>query len=99
MQIISAAGEVEAALRGQFAPPPPPPALPEALRAMHVSEGGAPPRPPPPQGAAPPPRPPPPADTDDEGEDIFQRQPHPSHPILVSSLGSPLSSIYLKLLV
>ncbi|XP_050357286.1 vinculin isoform X2 [Nymphalis io] len=49
--------------------PPPPPA--------------APPRPPPPAGAAPP-RPPPP-DTDDEGEDIFRRQPHPSQPILVAA--------------
>ncbi|CAB3241368.1 unnamed protein product [Arctia plantaginis] len=84
-EIISAAGDVESALRGQYAPPPPPPALPEALRSMHVSDNAAPPRPPPPQGAAPPPRPPPPADTDDEGEDIFQRQPHPSHPILVAA--------------
>ncbi|OWR55289.1 Vinculin, partial [Danaus plexippus plexippus] len=31
-----------------------------------------------------PPRPPPP-DTDDEGEDIFRRQPHPSQPILVAA--------------
>ncbi|KAG6439878.1 hypothetical protein O3G_MSEX001169, partial [Manduca sexta] len=48
-----------------------------------VSEA-APPRPPPPAAAAPP-RPPPPADTDDEGEDIFRRQPHPSQPILVAA--------------
>ncbi|CAH0599023.1 unnamed protein product [Chrysodeixis includens] len=84
-EIISAAGDVEAALSGHYAPPPPPPALPEALSRLSVSQVAAPPRPPPPAGAAPPPRPPPPADTDDEGEDIFRRQPHPSHPILVAA--------------
>nr|XP_049705344.1 vinculin isoform X3 [Helicoverpa armigera] len=84
-EIISAAGEVESALSGHYAPPPPPPALPEALSRLHMSDVAAPPRPPPPTGAAPPPRPPPPADTDDEGEDIFRRQPHPSHPILVAA--------------
>lgn len=84
-EIISAAGEVESALSGHLGAAPPPPALPEALQRLHVSDSAAPPRPPPPQGAAPPPRPPPPADTDDEGEDIFRRQPHPSHPILVAA--------------
>ncbi|KAM3956903.1 LOW QUALITY PROTEIN: vinculin [Aphomia sociella] len=86
-EIIKAAGLVEAALGRQLAPPPPPPALPEALSSLHVSEQQAPP-PPPPAAAAPahaPPRPPPPADTDDEGEDIFRRQPHPSQPILVAA--------------
>ncbi|XP_063834865.1 vinculin [Ostrinia nubilalis] len=80
-QIINAAGEVESALGRHYAPPPPPPALPVALQQLHVT---APPRPPPPTAAAPPPRPPPP-DTDDEGEDIFSRQPHPSQPILVAA--------------
>ncbi|XP_035456928.2 vinculin [Spodoptera frugiperda] len=84
-EIINAAGEVESALSGHYAPAPPPPALPEALSRLHVSDVAAPPRPPPPTGAAPPPRPPPPADTDDEGEDIFRRQPHPSQPILVAA--------------
>ncbi|XP_026318177.1 vinculin-like [Hyposmocoma kahamanoa] len=83
-EIISAAGDVEAALGRHYAPPPPPPALPEALSKMHLLETHAPPRPPPPSTGAAPPRPPPPADTDDEGEDIFRRQPHPSQPILVS---------------
>ncbi|XP_037294811.1 vinculin isoform X2 [Manduca sexta] len=82
-EIINAASEVESALGGQYAPPPPPPLLPEALSRLQVSEA-APPRPPPPAAAAPP-RPPPPADTDDEGEDIFRRQPHPSQPILVAA--------------
>ncbi|CAH2226630.1 jg24250, partial [Pararge aegeria aegeria] len=31
------------------------------------------------------PAPPAPPDTDDEGEDIFRRQPHPSQPILVAA--------------
>ncbi|CAH0687078.1 unnamed protein product [Chilo suppressalis] len=88
-EIISAAGQVEAALGQHYAPPPPPPPLlPDALSRLHV----APPRPPPPQPApahasalhAAPPRPPPP-DTDDEGEDIFSSQPHPSQPILVAA--------------
>ncbi|GBP04691.1 Vinculin [Eumeta japonica] len=83
-QIIRAAKDVEAALGRQYAPAPPPPALPEALSRLHVNDTHAPPRPPPPATAAPP-RPPPPADTDDEGEDIFRRQPHPSQPILVAA--------------
>ncbi|XP_049881942.1 vinculin [Pectinophora gossypiella] len=85
-EIISAAGDVETALGRQYAPPPPPPPqLPAALSKLHVSEPAAPPRPPPPAASAAPPRPPPPADTDDEGEDIFRRQPHPSQPILVAA--------------
>ncbi|XP_061724423.1 vinculin isoform X4 [Cydia pomonella] len=83
-EIINAASAVESALSRHYAPPPPPPALPEALSALHVSKQQAPPRPPPPASGAPPPRPPPP-DTDDEGEDIFSRQPHPSQPILVAA--------------
>ncbi|CAG9796238.1 unnamed protein product [Diatraea saccharalis] len=86
-EIISAASEVEGALGRHYAPaPPPPPLLPAALQRLHV----APPRPPPPPApasapsAAAPPRPPPP-DTDDEGEDIFSSQPHPSQPILVAA--------------
>ncbi|XP_069362804.1 vinculin isoform X5 [Maniola hyperantus] len=82
-EIIKAASGVEEALSRQYAPPPPPPALPEALSAMHIAPQHAPPRPPPPALSAPP-RPPPP-DTDDEGEDIFRRQPHPSQPILVAA--------------
>ncbi|XP_063370152.1 vinculin [Cydia amplana] len=82
-EIINAASAVESALSRHYAPPPPP-ALPEALSALHVSKQQAPPRPPPPSSGAPPPRPPPP-DTDDEGEDIFSRQPHPSQPILVAA--------------
>ncbi|CAH0731450.1 unnamed protein product, partial [Brenthis ino] len=83
-EIIQAAANVEETLSRQHAPPPP--ALPEALQALRVSPPAAPqapPRPPPPAQAAPP-RPPPP-DTDDEGEDIFRRQPHPSQPILVAA--------------
>ncbi|KAL0859673.1 hypothetical protein ABMA27_010792 [Loxostege sticticalis] len=83
-EIINAAGEVESALGRHYAPPPPPPALPEALQKLHVTQASAPPRPPPPAPATAPPRPPPP-DTDDEGEDIFRRQPHPSQPILVAA--------------
>ncbi|XP_052753588.1 vinculin [Galleria mellonella] len=88
-EIIKAAGQVEAALSGQQAPPPP--ALPAALAALQLADQAAPPRPPPPaadhagHAAGAPPRPPPPADTDDEGEDIFRRQPHPSQPILVAA--------------
>ncbi|KAJ0171018.1 hypothetical protein K1T71_013217 [Dendrolimus kikuchii] len=81
--IMSAASEVESALGRQYAPPPPP-LLPEALSRLRVSDEQAPPRPPPPSAGAAPPRPPPP-DTDDEGEDIFRRQPHPSQPILVAA--------------
>ncbi|XP_052745183.1 vinculin [Bicyclus anynana] len=81
--IIKAASGVEEALSRQYAPPPPPPALPEALTALHIQPQSAPPRPPPPTLSAPP-RPPPP-DTDDEGEDIFRRQPHPNQPILVAA--------------
>ncbi|CAH2098991.1 unnamed protein product [Euphydryas editha] len=80
-EIIKAASGVEEALSRQSAPPPP--ALPESFSALRVSAAGAPPRPPPPALGAPP-RPPPP-DTDDEGEDIFRRQPHPSQPILVAA--------------
>ncbi|XP_072945946.1 vinculin [Epargyreus clarus] len=84
-EIIQAANGVEEALARHYAPPPPPPALPEALSALRLQEPQqAPPRPPPPSVAAAPPRPPPP-DTDDEGEDIFRRQPHPSQPILVAA--------------
>ncbi|XP_059047686.1 vinculin [Achroia grisella] len=86
-EIMKATGQVESALSGPA--PPAPPALPAALQALHVSGQPAPPRPPPPAHpaapAAAPPRPPPPADTDDEGEDIFRRQPHPSQPILVAA--------------
>ncbi|CAH2060397.1 unnamed protein product, partial [Iphiclides podalirius] len=86
-EIMSATGEVEAAFGRHSAQPPPV----EALRAMQLRET-PPPRPPPPAPPAPappsvaaaPPRPPPP-DTDDEGEDIFRRQPHPSQPILVAA--------------
>ncbi|KAI5639042.1 vinculin family domain-containing protein [Phthorimaea operculella] len=84
-EIINAAGDVEAALGHHYAPPPPPPALPEALSKLHLNDQHAPPRPPPPMPGTAPPRPPPPADTDDEGEDIFNRQPHPSQPILVAA--------------
>ncbi|XP_045456604.1 vinculin [Melitaea cinxia] len=80
-EIIKAASGVEEALSRQSAPPPP--ALPESFSSLRVSSTGAPPRPPPPTMGAPP-RPPPP-DTDDEGEDIFKRQPHPSQPILVAA--------------
>ncbi|XP_041983390.1 vinculin [Aricia agestis] len=85
-EIIKAASGVEEALSRQYRPPPPPPAppLPAALSALRLDgSNAAPPRPPPPTAAAPP-RPPPP-DTDDEGEDIFRRQPHPSQPILVAA--------------
>lgn len=83
-QIIKASSGVEEALSRQYAPLPPPPALPDSFAALRVNvQEAAPPRPPPPAVSAPP-RPPPP-DTDDEGEDIFNRQPHPSQPILVSS--------------
>ncbi|XP_053618878.1 vinculin isoform X2 [Plodia interpunctella] len=78
-EIIKAAGAVESALAGQYAP-----ALPDALSSLQLADSAAPPRPPPPAGVAPP-RPPLPADTDDEGEDIFSRQPHPSQPILVAA--------------
>ncbi|XP_038219252.1 vinculin [Zerene cesonia] len=80
-EILKASSGVEEVLSRQYAPPPPP--LLPALAAMSL----APPRPPPPAPPAPgaaPPRPPPP-DTDDEGEDIFDRQPHPSQPILVAA--------------
>ncbi|XP_060807514.1 vinculin [Amyelois transitella] len=80
-EIIKSCGAVESALAGQHAPPAP--ALPAALAALRVEP--APPRPPPPAAGPAPPRPPPPADTDDEGEDIFRRQPHPSQPILVAA--------------
>ncbi|CAK1595344.1 unnamed protein product [Parnassius mnemosyne] len=93
-EIMSAASEVEAAFGRHAARAP---ELADALRALHVDER-APPRPPPPAPLAPaapaphaphapglaPPRPPPP-DTDDEDEDIFRRQPHPSQPILVAA--------------
>ncbi|XP_068624642.1 vinculin [Battus philenor] len=78
-EIMSAVGEVEAALgrhAGQETP------LAESMRSLQLQEN-PPPRPPPPTACAPP-RPPPP-DTDDEGEDIFRRQPHPSQPILVAA--------------
>ncbi|CAG4985153.1 unnamed protein product [Colias eurytheme] len=61
-------------------PLPRPPLLPPSLAPLSL----APPRPPPPASGTAPPRPPPP-DTDDEGEDIFDRQPHPSQPILVAA--------------
>ncbi|XP_032524796.2 vinculin [Danaus plexippus] len=84
-EIIQAISGVEEALSRHYAPPPPspppPPSLPP-LSSLHLSSP-APPRPPPPSMSAPP-RPPPP-DTDDEGEDIFRRQPHPSQPILVAA--------------
>ncbi|VVC87569.1 unnamed protein product [Leptidea sinapis] len=82
--ILKASSGVEAALAGHHRAPSPAPAAappappPPAVSCVRVSEP-APPRPPPPSLA--PPRPPPP-DTDDEGEDIFDRQPHPSQPIL-----------------
>ncbi|XP_047516631.1 vinculin isoform X3 [Pieris napi] len=83
-EIIKASNGVEEALARQYGPPPPPPALPESFAALRVNvREAAPPRPPPPAVSAPP-RPPPP-DTDDEGEDIFDRQPHPSQPILVAA--------------
>ncbi|KAL4706658.1 hypothetical protein ACJJTC_005043 [Scirpophaga incertulas] len=84
-QIRDACREMEEVLGQQHREPPPPP-LPEQLARLHLD--AAPPRPPPPAPpaapAAAPPRPPPP-DTDDEGEDIFSRQPHPSQPILVAA--------------
>ncbi|XP_050671830.1 vinculin [Leptidea sinapis] len=86
-QILKASSGVEAALAGHHRAPSPSPAAappappPPAVSCVRVSEP-APPRPPPPSLA--PPRPPPP-DTDDEGEDIFDRQPHPSQPILVAA--------------
>lgn len=90
-EIIKAASEMESALGQHYAPPPPPPPPPvpapvedNLSRLTSRLEVSAPPRPPPPSAAAPP-RPPPPADTDDEGEDIFRRQPHPSQPILVAA--------------
>ncbi|XP_064075160.1 vinculin isoform X2 [Vanessa tameamea] len=82
-EIIAGARGVEEALSRCGAPAPPaPPEAPPAQSAQRAS-GAAPPRPPPPAAGAPP-RPPPP-DTDDEGEDIFRRQPHPSQPILVAA--------------
>ncbi|XP_045507640.1 vinculin [Colias croceus] len=79
-EILQASTGVEEVLSRQYAPPPPPPLLPPSLASLSL----APPRPPPPAPGAAPPRPPPP-DTDDEGEDIFDRQPHPSQPILVAA--------------
>ncbi|KPI95246.1 Vinculin [Papilio xuthus] len=84
-EIMSAASEVEGALSRHAVRAPP---LAEAMGALRLADT-PPPRPPPPAPAPPapglaPPRPPPP-DTDDEGEDIFRRQPHPSQPILVAA--------------
>ncbi|XP_045539587.1 vinculin [Papilio machaon] len=84
-EIMSAASEVEGALSRHAVRAP---ALAEALGALRLTDT-PPPRPPPPAPTPPtsglaPPRPPPP-DTDDEGEDIFRRQPHPSQPILVAA--------------
>ncbi|XP_048487012.1 vinculin isoform X3 [Plutella xylostella] len=84
-EILQSAREVEGVLSAHYRPAPrtpPPPPLPPVTQ-IHASQQQAPPRPPPPASA--PPRPPLPADTDDEGEDIFSRQPHPSQPILVAA--------------
>lgn len=73
-EILRATQDIEGVLSRQYTP---------------VVNIPAPPRPPPPKHISAtnsaPPRPPPPADTDDEGEDIFRRHPHPSQPILVAA--------------